>query len=190
MKQEMQLFDSTENPLPNIIKLCEALKTIPPMNPGNDNYIPGISWAFPGMEKHGKSETLERVSLHQKEPVNSLKNQTRVYSHLRRSCDVVHSCSDNVPGTTTNQRARYNLNLHTPSAGRPVSLLNKRSFYALGKWIVNDDFQKDKCSRNFPFSAFYRNAMQYHCQAYQTTSGRNFVCLLLYNLSIKCFLSH
>ncbi|GFT87716.1 uncharacterized protein TNCV_4000721 [Trichonephila clavipes] len=26
MKQEMQLFDSTENPLPNIIKLCEAVK--------------------------------------------------------------------------------------------------------------------------------------------------------------------
>ncbi|GFV80594.1 hypothetical protein TNCV_4617561 [Trichonephila clavipes] len=30
MKQEMQLFDSTENPSPNFIKLCEALKTIPP----------------------------------------------------------------------------------------------------------------------------------------------------------------
>ncbi|GFT67811.1 hypothetical protein TNCV_4517931 [Trichonephila clavipes] len=30
MKQEMQLFDSTENPSPNIIKLCDALKTIPP----------------------------------------------------------------------------------------------------------------------------------------------------------------
>ncbi|GFS97714.1 uncharacterized protein TNCV_2558711 [Trichonephila clavipes] len=30
MKQEMQLFDSTENPSPNIIKLCEASKTIPP----------------------------------------------------------------------------------------------------------------------------------------------------------------
>ncbi|GFT71633.1 BED-type domain-containing protein [Trichonephila clavipes] len=29
MKQEMQLFDSTENPSPNIIKLCDALKTIP-----------------------------------------------------------------------------------------------------------------------------------------------------------------
>ncbi|GFX18256.1 uncharacterized protein TNCV_4305571 [Trichonephila clavipes] len=29
MKQEMELFDSTENPSPNIIKLCEALKTIP-----------------------------------------------------------------------------------------------------------------------------------------------------------------
>ncbi|GFX28100.1 uncharacterized protein TNCV_424271 [Trichonephila clavipes] len=29
MKQEMQLFDSTENPSPNI-KLCDALKTIPP----------------------------------------------------------------------------------------------------------------------------------------------------------------
>ncbi|GFX26762.1 uncharacterized protein TNCV_1839351 [Trichonephila clavipes] len=61
MKQEMQLFDSTENPLPNIIKLCEALKTIPPTSVEakrafsaaglfvkklrarlrNDNYIPG-----------------------------------------------------------------------------------------------------------------------------------------------------
>ncbi|GFV34615.1 hypothetical protein TNCV_1449211 [Trichonephila clavipes] len=30
MKQEMQLFDSTENPSPNIIKLCDALKAIPP----------------------------------------------------------------------------------------------------------------------------------------------------------------
>ncbi|GFV54204.1 uncharacterized protein TNCV_1496811 [Trichonephila clavipes] len=30
MKQEMQLFDSTENPSPNIIKLCDALKTNPP----------------------------------------------------------------------------------------------------------------------------------------------------------------
>ncbi|GFW45344.1 hypothetical protein TNCV_4734511 [Trichonephila clavipes] len=30
MKQEMQLFDLTENPSPTIIKLCEALKTIPP----------------------------------------------------------------------------------------------------------------------------------------------------------------
>ncbi|GFS80610.1 uncharacterized protein TNCV_3870311 [Trichonephila clavipes] len=30
MKQEMQLFDSTKNPSPNIIKLCDALKTIPP----------------------------------------------------------------------------------------------------------------------------------------------------------------
>ncbi|GFT15875.1 uncharacterized protein TNCV_3314621 [Trichonephila clavipes] len=30
MKQEMQLFDSTENPSPNIIKLWDALKTIPP----------------------------------------------------------------------------------------------------------------------------------------------------------------
>ncbi|GFX93874.1 cullin-4A [Trichonephila clavipes] len=30
MKQEMQLFDSTENPSPNSMKLCEALKTIPP----------------------------------------------------------------------------------------------------------------------------------------------------------------
>ncbi|GFX27899.1 uncharacterized protein TNCV_3083221 [Trichonephila clavipes] len=30
MKQEMQLFDSTENPSPNIIKLCDALKTITP----------------------------------------------------------------------------------------------------------------------------------------------------------------
>ncbi|GFW56639.1 uncharacterized protein TNCV_1863491 [Trichonephila clavipes] len=30
MKQEMQLFDSTENLSPNIIKLCDALKTIPP----------------------------------------------------------------------------------------------------------------------------------------------------------------
>ncbi|GFY05123.1 uncharacterized protein TNCV_3269951 [Trichonephila clavipes] len=30
MKQEMQLFDSTESPSPNIIKLCDALKTIPP----------------------------------------------------------------------------------------------------------------------------------------------------------------
>ncbi|GFY08829.1 uncharacterized protein TNCV_4660221 [Trichonephila clavipes] len=29
MKQEMQLLDSTENPSPNFIKLCEALKTIP-----------------------------------------------------------------------------------------------------------------------------------------------------------------
>ncbi|GFW50613.1 transposable element Tc3 transposase [Trichonephila clavipes] len=29
MKQEMQLFGSTENPSPNIIKLCEALKTFP-----------------------------------------------------------------------------------------------------------------------------------------------------------------
>ncbi|GFU83547.1 hypothetical protein TNCV_4218071 [Trichonephila clavipes] len=29
MKQEMQLFDSTENPSPNI-KVCDALKTIPP----------------------------------------------------------------------------------------------------------------------------------------------------------------
>ncbi|GFW91994.1 hypothetical protein TNCV_2152741 [Trichonephila clavipes] len=28
MKQEMQLFDSTENQSPNIIKLCDALKTI------------------------------------------------------------------------------------------------------------------------------------------------------------------
>ncbi|GFW36145.1 hypothetical protein TNCV_4930071 [Trichonephila clavipes] len=26
----MQLFDSTENPSPNILKLCDALKTIPP----------------------------------------------------------------------------------------------------------------------------------------------------------------
>ncbi|GFW24796.1 uncharacterized protein TNCV_1960631 [Trichonephila clavipes] len=32
MKQEMQLFDSTENPSPNIIKLFEALETIPPMS--------------------------------------------------------------------------------------------------------------------------------------------------------------
>ncbi|GFX86801.1 putative transposable element [Trichonephila clavipes] len=31
MKQVRQLFDSTYNPLPNIIKLCEALKTIPPI---------------------------------------------------------------------------------------------------------------------------------------------------------------
>ncbi|GFX83272.1 hypothetical protein TNCV_4988661 [Trichonephila clavipes] len=30
MKQEMQLFDSTENPSPNIIKLCDALKIISP----------------------------------------------------------------------------------------------------------------------------------------------------------------
>ncbi|GFW89055.1 transposase [Trichonephila clavipes] len=30
MKQEMQLLDSTENPLPNIIKLCEALKKVSP----------------------------------------------------------------------------------------------------------------------------------------------------------------
>ncbi|GFT33120.1 hypothetical protein TNCV_1264811 [Trichonephila clavipes] len=30
MKQEMQLFDTTEIPSPNIIKLCDALKTIPP----------------------------------------------------------------------------------------------------------------------------------------------------------------
>ncbi|GFW58178.1 uncharacterized protein TNCV_2743221 [Trichonephila clavipes] len=30
MKQWMQLFDSTENPSPNFIKLCEALKTITP----------------------------------------------------------------------------------------------------------------------------------------------------------------
>ncbi|GFT15035.1 uncharacterized protein TNCV_4316171 [Trichonephila clavipes] len=30
MKQEMQLFDSTENPSPEVIKLCEALKTFPP----------------------------------------------------------------------------------------------------------------------------------------------------------------
>ncbi|GFT53264.1 uncharacterized protein TNCV_4233581 [Trichonephila clavipes] len=30
MKQEMQLFDSTENPSPNIIKLYDALKTILP----------------------------------------------------------------------------------------------------------------------------------------------------------------
>ncbi|GFX17129.1 hypothetical protein TNCV_4266551 [Trichonephila clavipes] len=29
MKQEMQLFDSTEYPSPNILKPCEALKTIP-----------------------------------------------------------------------------------------------------------------------------------------------------------------
>ncbi|GFT75112.1 uncharacterized protein TNCV_2244831 [Trichonephila clavipes] len=29
IKQAMQLFDSTENPSPNTIKLCEALKTIP-----------------------------------------------------------------------------------------------------------------------------------------------------------------
>ncbi|GFV89930.1 uncharacterized protein TNCV_4642731 [Trichonephila clavipes] len=34
MKQEMQLFDSTENPAPNIIKLCEALKIIPPTSVG------------------------------------------------------------------------------------------------------------------------------------------------------------
>ncbi|GFU40854.1 hypothetical protein TNCV_2466561 [Trichonephila clavipes] len=32
MKQEMHLFDSTENSSPNIIKLCRALKTIPPMS--------------------------------------------------------------------------------------------------------------------------------------------------------------
>ncbi|GFX73540.1 uncharacterized protein TNCV_2342451 [Trichonephila clavipes] len=30
IKQEMQLFDSTENPSPNIIKPWDALKTIPP----------------------------------------------------------------------------------------------------------------------------------------------------------------
>ncbi|GFU66555.1 uncharacterized protein TNCV_4357111 [Trichonephila clavipes] len=30
MKQEMQWFDSTENPSPNIIKLSETLKAIPP----------------------------------------------------------------------------------------------------------------------------------------------------------------
>ncbi|GFT33124.1 uncharacterized protein TNCV_1264851 [Trichonephila clavipes] len=30
MKQETQLFESTENPSVNIIKLCETLKTIPP----------------------------------------------------------------------------------------------------------------------------------------------------------------
>ncbi|GFX86729.1 uncharacterized protein TNCV_1409261 [Trichonephila clavipes] len=30
MKREMKLFDSTENPSPSIIKLCEALKTIRP----------------------------------------------------------------------------------------------------------------------------------------------------------------
>ncbi|GFT61462.1 putative RNA-directed DNA polymerase from transposon X-element [Trichonephila clavipes] len=29
MKQELQLFDSSENYSPSIIKLCEALKTIP-----------------------------------------------------------------------------------------------------------------------------------------------------------------
>ncbi|GFT59229.1 transposable element Tcb1 transposase [Trichonephila clavipes] len=29
MKQEMQFFDSTENPSTNIIKICETLKTIP-----------------------------------------------------------------------------------------------------------------------------------------------------------------
>ncbi|GFV69164.1 uncharacterized protein TNCV_803541 [Trichonephila clavipes] len=32
MKQEMQLFDLTENQSPNIIKLYEALRTIPPMS--------------------------------------------------------------------------------------------------------------------------------------------------------------
>ncbi|GFX63801.1 uncharacterized protein TNCV_5032721 [Trichonephila clavipes] len=30
MKQDIQLFDSPENPSSNIIKLCEVLKTIPP----------------------------------------------------------------------------------------------------------------------------------------------------------------
>ncbi|GFV92081.1 hypothetical protein TNCV_1895171 [Trichonephila clavipes] len=30
MKQEMQLFDSIENSSPNIIKLSDALETIPP----------------------------------------------------------------------------------------------------------------------------------------------------------------
>ncbi|GFT79076.1 hypothetical protein TNCV_3094401 [Trichonephila clavipes] len=69
-------------------------------------------------------------------------------------CDVEHTCSDNVPGTTTERLNLYNPHLHTLSACRPVLRLNTNSFYYLG--ITNDDFQQDRCSRNLPFSAIYR----------------------------------
>ncbi|GFU13235.1 hypothetical protein TNCV_3022891 [Trichonephila clavipes] len=55
-----------------------------------------------------------------KEPGNSLKNSSQVtfYSHLRRSCDVEHACSGNVPSTTTERRTRYNrLSVHYQHVG-------------------------------------------------------------------------
>ncbi|GFW26770.1 hypothetical protein TNCV_2851601 [Trichonephila clavipes] len=71
-----------------------------------------------------------------------------------------------------------------------VPYLNTSSSYSLEKWIANDDFQQDLCSRTLPFCGIYsktawRNLpeskefhIERHCQTYQPTSGRNFEHLL------------
>ncbi|GFU49088.1 hypothetical protein TNCV_4173641 [Trichonephila clavipes] len=65
----------------------------------------------------------KRYLVYQKERVNSLKNQPPVLFclHLQRSRDLEHACSDNVPGTTTEQRACYNLHIYTLPTCRSVS---------------------------------------------------------------------
>ncbi|GFV67527.1 hypothetical protein TNCV_4622071 [Trichonephila clavipes] len=85
MKQEMQLFDSTENPSPNIIKLCDVLKTIPPTSVEaerafsaaglfviklrtrlSDKRIPGTtinSLDFPDIPGNGKTREIRKPSV-------------------------------------------------------------------------------------------------------------------------------
>ncbi|GFS84623.1 hypothetical protein TNCV_4607481 [Trichonephila clavipes] len=72
-------------------------------------------------------------------------NQTHVTfsSHLQRTCAVEHASSSNVPGTTTDQGAHNNPQLHTRSVRRPVLRLNTSLSYYLGKRIANDDYHQD-----------------------------------------------
>ncbi|GFV10135.1 hypothetical protein TNCV_3660871 [Trichonephila clavipes] len=72
-------------------------------------YTVGLQWCYESNSNEGL--------VHQKEPVNSLKNQSHVVlcSDLRRSCNVEYACSGNNPGTTIEWHARYNPQLHTLS---------------------------------------------------------------------------
>ncbi|GFU75960.1 DUF4817 domain-containing protein [Trichonephila clavipes] len=90
----------------------------------------------PGSYRYGSDEVLKCRNgclVQQKEPVNSLKNHSHVTfcRHLRRSCDVEHSCSNNVSVTTVERHARYISHAHILLACRPVRL-NASSSYCLG----------------------------------------------------------
>ncbi|GFV26398.1 GTP-binding protein GEM [Trichonephila clavipes] len=87
----------------------------------------------------------KRASLHQKEPVNSLKNQSQVTFcyHLRsrynhRVADLLQSASSYTISTSTSSSFEYELSYH------------------LWKQVGNEDFQQDWCSQNLLFSAICR----------------------------------
>ena len=121
----------------------------------------------------------------------SLTNQYHVTVCLdsQRSLDMEHGCSDSVPGTAAEQRARYSPQLHIRTACQLVHRLNTHSSCYLGENIVNDDFSRNAVRGSLsqaPSTARLlggifqnvRSSTQRRCQTCLTTSGRNFEHLL------------
>ncbi|GFW10605.1 hypothetical protein TNCV_894001 [Trichonephila clavipes] len=106
-----------------------------------------------------------------------------------------HARCGNVPGTTTERRARYLMHLHTLPGCQPFHSLYTISYTSgngsqmknSSRIGVHETFRSTPTTARLPEGIFkyIRNSMQ---QRFQSTSGRNFEHLLEYNRLIKYFL--